>query len=70
MNRLKLQKGRQECPKCKKKGVGFAGHAHAFGWKDYHKAKCRYCHAGFVLSVPNAPVQGHGGNVAHNQSTQ
>jgi len=56
MNTAKLQKGREECPKCKKKGVGYAGHAHAFGWKDYGKARCRYCNARFVLSVPNTGI--------------
>lgn len=35
------------CPKCKRKGVGWADHAHAYGRKDYTRATCRYCRATF-----------------------
>lgn len=51
MNSALLIKGREVCPKCKKKGVGYAGHAHAFGQKDYNRGRCRYCKAGFTLRV-------------------
>ncbi len=37
-----IRSGRYPCPKCSKKGVGYASHAHASGWKDYSKAVCRY----------------------------
>ena len=47
--RDRLQGGRVECPKCKRKGVGFAAHAHAYGWKDYNRASCRYCKTDFKL---------------------
>jgi len=44
-----LHKGRMKCPVCGKKGVGFADHAHAFGWKDYGRAYCRYCGKTFKI---------------------
>lgn len=43
-----LQRGRAVCPKCGKKGVGYAPHPHAFGYKDRDRAVCRYCNARFV----------------------
>lgn len=46
---MKLQSGRVECPKCGKKGVGYAPHPHATGWKNYDKARCRYCKATFKV---------------------
>lgn len=42
-----LQGGRIPCPKCGRKGLGFSAHPHAFGWKDYKRASCRYCDASF-----------------------
>lgn len=42
-----LQSGRAKCPKCGRKGVGYAPHAHALGYKDYDRARCRYCRAVF-----------------------
>ena len=47
--RDRLRGGRVECPSCKRKGVGFASHPHAYGWKDYNKASCRYCHKTFKI---------------------
>lgn len=44
-----LQSGRVECPACGRKGVGYAPHPHAFGYKDYTKARCRYCHKTFEV---------------------
>jgi len=38
-----LQKGRAPCPSCKRRGMGYAAHPHALGWKDYDRASCRYC---------------------------
>lgn len=35
------------CPKCKRKGLHYAMHAHAYGWKDTSRATCRFCHATF-----------------------
>lgn len=40
-----LQSGREVCPMCNRKGLGYANHPHAFGWKDYGRASCRYCGA-------------------------
>lgn len=37
------------CPNCKKKGLRYANHPHAQGWKDYNKANCRYCGKTFKL---------------------
>ena len=31
------------CPICGKKGLGFPGHEHARGYKDYERVRCRYC---------------------------
>ncbi len=42
-----LRNGRLKCPECGKKGVGYANHPHAYGWKDYQKAHCRYCNTRF-----------------------
>ena len=36
-----------ECPNCGKKGLAYANHPHAQGWKDYDHITCRYCHASF-----------------------
>ena len=35
------------CPKCGRKGLHFADHPHAFGFKDYGRVECRFCHARF-----------------------
>jgi uncharacterized Zn-finger protein len=49
VNKTNLHSGRVVCPKCGRKGVGFAPHPHAFGWKNYDQAKCRYCDARFKI---------------------
>jgi uncharacterized Zn-finger protein len=49
--RDRLHSGRVVCPKCNRKGVGYAAHAHAYGWKDYGKASCRYCHTTFKIKA-------------------
>lgn len=53
---MNLQGGREVCPKCKRKGLGYAGHPHAFGYKDYAKARCRYCGATFKVTNPMGAV--------------
>lgn len=45
----KLHSGRLKCPKCGRRGVGYANHPHAFGYKDYSRAKCRYCATYFKI---------------------
>ena len=45
----KLSKGRRICPRCFKKGVGYANHPHAYGHKDYSRARCRYCNTTFKV---------------------
>jgi hypothetical protein len=45
------------CPKCQRKGLSYAPHPHAFGWKDYGHAYCRYCHTRFTVKDP-APEKG------------
>lgn len=43
------------CPKCKKKGLHYANHEHAFGWKNYDVVECRFCHSRYdAESVTNA----------------
>ena len=41
-------KGRP-CPKCNRKGLHFADHPHAFGWKDYDRVVCRFCKERFKI---------------------
>ena len=43
----KIFKG-MKCPNCGKKGLNYANHPHAFGYKDYDKIVCRYCQKRFV----------------------
>lgn len=38
------------CPKCNRKGLHYANHPHAQGWKDYSKAECRFCGERFKLT--------------------
>ena len=42
------------CPKCKRKGLHFPMHAHAFGRKDYSRLECRFCKARFKRNAENA----------------
>ncbi|MEN6317257.1 MAG: hypothetical protein ABFD82_00665 [Syntrophaceae bacterium] len=44
-----VNKHRAPCPKCGRKGVGYANHPHAFGYRDYDRLECRYCNAKFKL---------------------
>lgn len=37
------------CPKCGRRGLHFAMHPHAFGWKDYGRVECRFCSARFKV---------------------
>lgn len=54
VDRSKLKSGRAVCPRCGRRGLGFAPHPHAFGWKDYGRARCRYCYARFKLAAPSS----------------
>lgn len=47
-----LTNGRKECPNCGRKGLGFAPHPHASGWKDYNAARCRYCGVRYRVKDP------------------
>lgn len=47
--RVQLCSGRVQCPSCGKKGLGYANHPHGLGWKDYERARCRYCHKTFKI---------------------
>ena len=53
--RMRLSAGREECPACKRKGLGYAAHPHAYGWKDYGHASCRYCRKTFRIVEPPPP---------------
>ena len=44
-----VRKGRAVCPRCGKKGLGYAQHPHAFGYKDHFRLRCRYCQATFKV---------------------
>ena len=57
MKKLNLGGGREICPKCNRKGLGFAPHPHAFGWKDYGRAKCRYCNSFFSVAKLEAALK-------------
>ena len=38
------------CPACQRKGLRYADHPHAFGWRDYSRAYCRFCHQRFPVA--------------------
>jgi hypothetical protein len=40
------------CLKCGKKGLHHPDHPHAFGFKEYDKLVCRFCHAHFKIKYP------------------
>ena len=44
-----------KCPKCCKKGLRYAPHPHAYGWKNYDKVACRYCGTRF----PAPQIEAH-----------
>lgn len=44
-----IKAGRKICPRCLRKGVGYAPHPHLLGWKDFGRAVCRYCKHGFTI---------------------
>ena len=37
------------CLECGKKGLHYANHPHARGWKDYGYVVCRFCHTRFKV---------------------
>jgi hypothetical protein len=39
----------QPCPNCGKKGLHFANHPHAAGYKNYDKVVCRFCKKTFTV---------------------
>jgi uncharacterized protein YbaR (Trm112 family) len=39
----------KSCPKCNRKGLHFANHPHARGYKDYNKIECRFCKTIFKI---------------------
>lgn len=42
---------KKPCPNCKRKGLHYSDHPHAFGYKDYDKAECRFCGKRFIINV-------------------
>ena len=59
-----LGKGRMVCPNCQKKGMGYAGHRHAFGEKDYDRTQCRYCRK--TYKITRKEKTGDGQRTEHN----
>jgi hypothetical protein len=58
----------KRCPKCKRKGLHFEDHPHAYGYKDYSRIVCRFCGARFKEratedsgTVDNSTQQTNGG---------
>jgi len=47
----------KKCPKCGRKGLHYANHPHAFGYKDYDRVACRFCQAYFTLKK-KPPAEG------------
>lgn len=45
-----------KCPTCGRKGLHFVPHPHAFGYKDYDRAECRFCHKRFKIKEENCPI--------------
>jgi cytochrome c5 len=39
---------KQPCPNCDRKGLHYANHPHAFGYKDVYRMTCRFCHEQFI----------------------
>lgn len=37
------------CPNCNKKGLHYANHPHAAGYKDYSRVVCRFCNKTFKI---------------------
>jgi hypothetical protein len=61
MTEQMLCSGRVECPYCHRKGVGYAGHPHATGHKDFARARCRYCRCEFkTVDIPGTLNRGVG----------
>lgn len=60
-----------KCPKCGRKGLHHPDHPHAFGWKEYDKAECRFCYARFRVreSAPNNSVHTDAGESAASTSS-
>ena len=47
----------KKCPKCGRRGLHYAMHPHAFGYKDYSRVECRFCHTQFINpDLPGAPM--------------
>jgi transposase-like protein len=42
----------KKCPACNRKGLHYAMHPHAFGWKDTSRLECRFCHKTFKIKEP------------------
>lgn len=42
-----------KCPACGKKGLHYANHPHAQGYKDISAAVCRFCGKRFKLTERN-----------------
>ena len=36
-------------PNCGRKGLHYASHPHAFGYKDYERVECRFCKKKFHI---------------------
>lgn len=51
MNRDKLSAGRDVCPKCMRKGLGYARHPGAYNVRLHNRATCRYCHATLPVTI-------------------
>jgi len=49
----------QACPKCNRRGLHYADHPHAQGWKDYGRVVCRFCGARFRVKERDAELHVH-----------
>ena len=58
-----------KCPKCGKKGLSYAPHPHAYGWKNYDKVACRYCEARFPASQIEAHLTKHAPDVVESAAS-
>ena len=45
-----VSSGRAPCPKCGRKGLGYAPHPHARGHYDFSRMRCRYCRTMFKVA--------------------
>jgi hypothetical protein len=55
--KVKMNLQHTKCSGCGKKGLHYAGHPHAYGWKDTSVITCRFCHGRFDAEKVEARIK-------------